>query len=100
MAANARERDAPVLASARACILAMPSEPMALMTRATMTSTRENPPLRARDDRDRNRAQSPLRPAADAIILDSTSMSLDEVLARSEELVRGYLSSVSGAKTV
>ena len=47
--------------------------------------------LRARDDRDRNRAQSPLRPAPDAIILDSTTMSLDEVLARSEEIVRAHL---------
>ena len=56
--------------------------------------------LRARDDRDRNRAQSPLRPAPDAILLDSTSMTLDEVLARSEELVRGYLSTVSGASSV
>ncbi len=56
--------------------------------------------LRARDDRDRNRAQSPLRPAADAILLDSTNMSLDEVLARSEEIVRGYLSTLSGAKAL
>jgi cytidylate kinase len=47
--------------------------------------------MRARDQRDRNRAQSPLKPAPDAIILDSTSMSLDEVLARSEEIVRDHL---------
>lgn len=48
--------------------------------------------LKARDDRDRNRAESPLRPADDAVILDSTAMSLDQVLARSEEIVRAYLS--------
>ena len=54
--------------------------------------------LRARDERDRNRAQSPLRPAADAILLDSTSMSLEQVLARSEEIVRGYLSKVVAAQ--
>jgi cytidylate kinase len=47
--------------------------------------------MKARDERDRNRAQSPLKPAPDAIILDSTGMSLDEVLASSEAIVRGYL---------
>lgn len=49
--------------------------------------------MRSRDERDRNRAQSPLKPAPDAFILDSTAMSLDEVLAQSEEIVRGYLES-------
>jgi len=44
--------------------------------------------MKVRDERDRNRAQSPLKPAGDAVILDSTGMSLDEVLARSEEIVR------------
>src|SRR5216683_6948513 len=38
--------------------------------------------LKERDYRDRHRAESPLQPAADAVILDSTSMTLDEVLAR------------------
>jgi len=47
--------------------------------------------MKARDERDRNRAQSPLKPAPDAVILDSTRMSLDEVLARSEEIVRGCI---------
>lgn len=37
--------------------------------------------LRARDDRDMNRSASPLKPAEDAIRLDSTSMTIDEVLA-------------------
>lgn len=37
--------------------------------------------LRARDDRDMNRSASPLKPADDAIRLDSTSMTIDEVLA-------------------
>lgn len=36
--------------------------------------------LRARDDRDTNRTASPLKPAEDAIRLDSTSMTIDEVL--------------------
>lgn len=47
--------------------------------------------LTVRDERDRNRAESPLRPADDAIILDSSSMTLAEVLDRTEELVRQYL---------
>jgi CMP/dCMP kinase len=36
--------------------------------------------LRARDERDRNRADSPLKPAPDAVLLDSTDMSLDEAV--------------------
>jgi cytidylate kinase len=47
--------------------------------------------LKERDYRDRHRAESPLQPAADAVILDSTSMTLDEVLARAEEIVRSAL---------
>jgi CMP/dCMP kinase len=48
--------------------------------------------LRARDERDRNRADSPLKPAQDAIILDSTHMSLDEVVSRAETIVAEKLS--------
>jgi CMP/dCMP kinase len=48
--------------------------------------------LKERDYRDRHRAESPLQPAADAVILDSTSMTLDQVLARAEEIVRSHLS--------
>ncbi len=44
--------------------------------------------LRERDRRDRLRAASPLAPAPDAIVLDSTRMSEDEVLQKVEELVR------------
>jgi cytidylate kinase len=47
--------------------------------------------LRERDRRDRTRAASPLVPAADAVMLDSTKMSEDEVLDRVEELVRQRL---------
>lgn len=36
--------------------------------------------IKERDDRDRNRAVAPLMPAADALVLDSTSMSIDEVI--------------------
>jgi cytidylate kinase len=47
--------------------------------------------LRERDLRDRTRAASPLVPAEDAVILDSTHLSEDEVLARIEALVREKL---------
>jgi CMP/dCMP kinase len=47
--------------------------------------------LRERDRRDRTRATSPLIPASDALVLDSTSMSEDEVLRRVEELVQQKL---------
>lgn len=44
--------------------------------------------LRERDRRDRTRANSPLLAAPDAMVIDSTSMSEDEVLRRAEELVQ------------
>ena len=47
--------------------------------------------LRERDRRDRTRATSPLVPASDALLLDSTQLSEDEVLQRVEELVESKL---------
>lgn len=44
--------------------------------------------LRERDLRDRTRAASPLVAAEDAIVLDSTSLTEDEVLAQIEALVK------------
>ncbi len=49
--------------------------------------------LKERDARDRNRAESPLRPAPDAHILDTTQMSLDQVLHQVEGLVEAVASS-------
>jgi len=43
--------------------------------------------LRARDERDRNRADSPLKPAPDAVLLDSTDLTLEQVVAAAEEIV-------------
>ncbi len=43
--------------------------------------------LRERDQRDRNRADSPLRAAEDAVILDSTDMALEEVVKAAEDIV-------------
>jgi cytidylate kinase len=48
--------------------------------------------MRERDRRDRSRADSPLKPAEDAMILDSTEMTLAEVLAAAERIVREHLS--------
>ena len=47
--------------------------------------------LRERDRRDRTRSASPLVAAEDAVVLDSTNMSEDEVLKRIEELVEQRL---------
>lgn len=43
--------------------------------------------LQERDARDRNRAESPLRPATDAIVVDSTDMTLEQVLQSAEKVV-------------
>jgi len=43
--------------------------------------------IQARDDRDMNRSTSPLKPADDALVLDSTSMSIREVLEAVEKAV-------------
>jgi cytidylate kinase len=42
--------------------------------------------LRARDQRDRTRATSPLEPAKDAVIIDSTHLSEDQVVGKIEDL--------------
>ncbi len=47
--------------------------------------------LRERDRRDRTRATSPLTPAADAVLVDSSTLSEDEVLQRVEDLVQKKL---------
>ena len=47
--------------------------------------------LRERDRRDRTRAVSPLAPAADAVVIDSSMLSEDEVLQRIEDLVKSKL---------
>jgi cytidylate kinase len=40
-----------------------------------------------RDQRDQNRAHSPLRPAADAIVIDSTNRRIDDIVAELQRLV-------------
>ena len=47
--------------------------------------------LRQRDQRDRTRANSPLVPASDSVILDSTDLGEDEVLARIAQKIQEKL---------
>ena len=44
--------------------------------------------IQARDTRDASRAVAPLKPAADAIVIDSTGMPIDAVVAKVLQLVR------------
>lgn len=50
--------------------------------------------LRARDERDRNRADSPLKPAPDSVLLDSTNMTLDEAVKAAEDIVTAKIGAV------
>jgi cytidylate kinase len=62
------------------------------------SSSKPSPPpeevirdLRARDERDRNRADSPLKPAPDAFLLDSTNLTLEEAVKAAEDTVNSWL---------
>ena len=43
--------------------------------------------LRRRDQRDRTRAASPLAPAADAVVIDSTDLTIEQVVERAESII-------------
>jgi cytidylate kinase len=43
--------------------------------------------IQARDDRDMNRAVAPLRPAADAVVIDSTGLSIEDVFQQVLDLI-------------
>lgn len=47
--------------------------------------------LRERDLRDRTRTTSPLVPALDAVVIDSTHLNLEEVVKRAEEIIEKKL---------
>jgi cytidylate kinase len=51
--------------------------------------------LRARDERDRTRASSPLVPAPDAVLIDSTNLTLDQVEQRAVEIIERNLAARS-----
>jgi len=44
-----------------------------------------------RDQRDRTRSVSPLAPASDAVVIDSTDLTIDGALARIEQLALAKL---------
>ncbi|WP_440864405.1 (d)CMP kinase [Symbiopectobacterium purcellii] len=52
--------------------------------------------IKERDARDRNRSVAPLVPAADALVLDSTDMSIDDVIAKSLTYARKILAQSQG----
>ncbi len=47
--------------------------------------------IKERDDRDRNRAVAPLVPAADALVLDSTRLSIEQVIEKALQYARQKL---------
>ena len=47
--------------------------------------------LRSRDERDSQRKYSPLIPASDAILLDTTNLSVDEVFSSAKKYIENYL---------
>ncbi|GAA0520445.1 (d)CMP kinase [Tatumella terrea] len=49
--------------------------------------------IKERDDRDRNRAVAPLVPAADALVIDSTGMTIDQVIEKSLDYAKSLLKS-------
>ena len=55
--------------------------------------------MRARDERDRSRANSPLVAAADAVVIDSTHLTLEQVVERVKEIVEGRLGCLREAST-
>ncbi len=44
--------------------------------------------IKERDDRDRNRAVAPLVPAADALVLDSTELNIEQVIEKALQYAR------------
>ncbi|WP_135384833.1 (d)CMP kinase [Vibrio tasmaniensis] len=47
--------------------------------------------IQERDDRDRNRPVAPLRPAEDALVLDSTSMNIEQVVKKALHYIESKL---------
>ncbi len=50
---------------------------------------------RERDERDLTRDVAPLRPAVDAVVIDTTAITLEQVLSRLEQEVRSRMTSES-----
>jgi len=54
----------------------------------------------ARDERDMNRAEAPLRPAADAVLLDTSTLSIADAVRRACDLVAARLGTAGDAATL
>ena len=54
--------------------------------------------LRASDQRDRTRPNSPLIPASDAVLIDSTGMTLEQVVERATQIVDHKLANLAPGK--
>jgi cytidylate kinase len=54
--------------------------------------------IKERDDRDRNRAVAPLVPAADALVLDSTELNIEQVIEKALQYAREKLASRNGKR--
>jgi cytidylate kinase len=55
--------------------------------------------IRERDERDRSRAVSPLKPADDAVVIDSSSLSIDAVFEQVWQLARSRALTPDSKKT-
>ena len=66
---------------------------------APVTETALLNEMRERDARDRNRSESPLQPAADAVLIDSTNLTLEQVMAEAERIVRSHLTLLATRKS-
>jgi cytidylate kinase len=67
------------------------SQPAESLTQESVAAVAEE--LRKRDERDRTRAASPLEPAPDAVIIDTSNLSIDQVVDRVLEVVNNRLRS-------
>lgn len=56
--------------------------------------------IRARDERDANRSVAPLMPAEDALIIDSTELSVEQVIEKIEEFIDLKLSETPSQKSM
>jgi cytidylate kinase len=51
-----------------------------------------------RDRRDRERAVAPLRPAGDAVVIDTTGLDIEAVVARVLDVYRRWMATASSEK--
>lgn len=50
--------------------------------------------VKARDDRDMNRAEAPLKPADDAVLIDTSELSIEEALAKALAVIESRMETV------